>query len=56
VADSSWFKGANIPGKADRFLLYIGGLVNYREKAAEVARNGYEGFVMRKASQPTRTG
>ena len=24
VADSSWFKGANIPGKADRFLLYLG--------------------------------
>jgi hypothetical protein len=56
VADSSWFKGANIPGKADRFLLYIGGLVNYREKAAEVASNGYEGFVMRKASQPTKAG
>ncbi len=56
VADSSWFKGANIPGKADRFLLYLGGLVNYREKAAEVATNGYEGFTMRRASQPTTAG
>jgi cation diffusion facilitator CzcD-associated flavoprotein CzcO len=47
VADTSWFKGANIPGKADKFMLYIGGLVNYRTKTDEVARNGYEGFVLR---------
>jgi hypothetical protein len=56
VADSSWLKGANIPGKADRFLLYLGGLVNDREKAAEVITNGYEGFTMRRASQPTTAG
>ena len=56
VADTAWFRGANIPGKADRILLYFGGLVIYREKAAEVATNGYEGFTMRRASQPTTAG
>jgi cation diffusion facilitator CzcD-associated flavoprotein CzcO len=48
VADSSWFRGANIPGKAERILLYFGGLVVYRAKLEEVVRNGYEGFVLRK--------
>ena len=56
MADTAWFRGANIPGKADRFLLYFGGLVNYREKAAEVTANDYEGFTMRRASQPTTAG
>ena len=46
VADTSWFRGANIPGKADRFMLYFGGLVVYRAKLDEVAGNGYEGFVL----------
>lgn len=48
VADSSWFRGANIPGKPDRILLYFGGLVAYRAKLEEVVGNGYEGFVPRK--------
>jgi cation diffusion facilitator CzcD-associated flavoprotein CzcO len=48
VADTAWFRGANIPGKADRFLLYVGGLVNYRGKLDEVAGNGYDGFVLSK--------
>ena len=47
VADTAWFRGANIPGKADRILLYFGGLVVYRAKLDEVVRNGYEGFVWR---------
>jgi len=51
VAESAWFRGANIPGKADRFLLYIGGLVNYRDKLAEVAAHDYEGFVLRREKQ-----
>jgi hypothetical protein len=44
VADTAWFRGANIPGKADRFMLYVGGLVAYRAKLDEVASNGYDGF------------
>jgi len=40
--------GPNIPGKADRVLLYFGGLVVYRAKLEEVVANGYEGFVLRR--------
>ena len=36
--------GANIPGKSQVFLPYLGGLGPYREKCDEVAANGYEGF------------
>ncbi len=44
VADTAWFRGANVPGKADRILLYFGGLAVYRARLDEVTRNGYEGF------------
>ena len=38
--------GANIDGKARRFLPYLGpeGVGGYRRKCAEVAEKGYEGF------------
>ncbi|MFN0089881.1 MAG: flavin-containing monooxygenase [Acidimicrobiales bacterium] len=49
VADTSWFRGANIPGKADRFMLYTGGLVPYGDRLDAVAEKGYEGFVLRGA-------
>ena len=42
--ESSWFMGANIPGKKREFLLYGGGCVAYRQKCAAVAQQGYEGF------------
>ncbi len=42
----SWFMGANIPGKKRMFLGYGGGLPRYREKCAEVAARGYEGFIL----------
>ena len=42
---SSWYLGANVPGKPRVFMPYIGGLPAYREKCEEVVANGYEGFV-----------
>ncbi len=42
----SWFVGANIPGKKRVFLLYANTAPEYRKKCAEVAANGYEGFVL----------
>ena len=42
----SWFMGANIPGKKRVFLNYFGGIPYFRKKIAEVAANGYEGFVL----------
>ena len=42
----NWFVGANIPGKKRSFLMYTGGSPAYREKCAEVAARGYEGFTL----------
>ena len=46
VAESctSWYLGANIPGKPRIFMPYVGGLGRYRDKCDEVVANGYEGF------------
>jgi cation diffusion facilitator CzcD-associated flavoprotein CzcO len=41
---ATWYMGANIPGKPQVFLPYLGGLEAYRQKCEEVAANGYEGF------------
>jgi cyclohexanone monooxygenase len=44
---SSWYVGANIPGKTRVFMPYIGGVPAYVRKCAEVAANGYLGFALR---------
>ena len=41
---NSWYMGANVPGKPQVFLPYIGGCGLYRERCDEVAANDYEGF------------
>ncbi|MBA3743882.1 NAD(P)/FAD-dependent oxidoreductase [Sporichthya sp.] len=46
TAETAWYIGSNIPGKAKKFLLYIGGLVEYRRRIAEVKENDYQGFVL----------
>ena len=43
---SSWYLGANVPGKKRVFMPYIGGFPPYVEKCDEVAANGYEGFIL----------
>lgn len=40
----SWFNGANIPGKARSFQMYIGGLIEFRRHYQPLAAKGYEGF------------
>ncbi|MBI5089091.1 MAG: NAD(P)/FAD-dependent oxidoreductase [Actinobacteria bacterium] len=45
LADS-WWLGANIPGKPRRFMLYVGGHAAFRERCAEIAQAGYEGFAL----------
>ena len=54
VADStlyplanSWYLGANIPGKPQVFMPYVGGFGPYKKKCDEVVANGYEGFLLR---------
>jgi cation diffusion facilitator CzcD-associated flavoprotein CzcO len=45
LADS-WWMGANIPGKPRVFMAYTGGLNAFRERCDQVARAGYEGFIL----------
>jgi cyclohexanone monooxygenase len=41
---NSWYMGRNIAGKPQVFMPYLGGVGPYRQKCAEIAANGYEGF------------
>jgi cation diffusion facilitator CzcD-associated flavoprotein CzcO len=43
---NSWYLGANIPGKPRMFMPLAGGFPQYAERCAEMARKGYEGFVL----------
>jgi len=43
---SSWYVGANIPGKPRVFMPYIGGLPAYIQACESVVRNDYEGFAV----------
>ncbi len=45
-ACSSWYLGANIPGKERVFMPYVGGFPPYVEKCNKVAERGYEGFTL----------
>jgi cyclohexanone monooxygenase len=42
----SWYMGDNVPGKPRRFLAYAGGFDSYAARCAEVADDGYLGFVL----------
>ena len=42
----SWYMGANIPGKPQVFMPYIGGVDAYRRICDEIVCKGYEGFAM----------
>jgi cation diffusion facilitator CzcD-associated flavoprotein CzcO len=43
-ASSSWYLGANVPGKPRVFMPYAGGLAKYRGICDEVAAGDYRGF------------
>ncbi|MGD9885481.1 MAG: flavin-containing monooxygenase [Reyranella sp.] len=43
---SSWYVGANIPGRPRVFMPYIGGFPVYVQKCNEVMTNGFEGFAI----------
>ena len=45
-AASSWYLGANVPGKPRVFMPYAGGLADYRRRCDEVAAAGYAGFAL----------
>jgi len=43
---SSWYVGANIPGRPRVFMPYIGGFPVYVQKCNAVMNSGYDGFVL----------
>ena len=43
---TSWYVGANIPGKPRVFMPYVAGCGAYRRECEEVAARGYEGFLL----------
>ena len=43
---NSWYLGSNIDGKARVFMPYVGGFGRYRTHCAEIAADGYRGFVI----------
>jgi cation diffusion facilitator CzcD-associated flavoprotein CzcO len=47
MANSSWYLGANVPGKPRVFMPYAGGMASYAKICVRVAENGYEGFALR---------
>ena len=48
---SSWYVGANVPGKPRVFMPYIGGFPAYVQKCSEVVAAGYRGFILSATSQ-----
>src|SRR6202022_341471 len=46
---SSWYVGANIPGRPRVFMPYIGGFPVYVQKCNEVMSSGFDGFVLQGA-------
>jgi cyclohexanone monooxygenase len=51
---SSWYVGANIPGRARVFMPYIGGFPIYVQKCNDVMNNGFDGFILEGAA-PTNS-
>jgi len=46
LANSSWYLGANVPGKPRVFMPYAGGMAHYAKICADVAKENYPGFVL----------
>ncbi|GAB3684994.1 NAD(P)/FAD-dependent oxidoreductase [Salinisphaera aquimarina] len=55
-ANSSWYLGANVPGKPRIFMPYAGGAAHYRQICEAVAANGYDGFVFKARPQARAAG
>ena len=52
---SSWYVGANIPGRPRVFMPYIGGFPIYVQKCNEVMDKGYDGFALNGAKLANTT-
>ncbi|WP_255197634.1 flavin-containing monooxygenase [Halorarius litoreus] len=48
---ASWYRGDNIPGKDQTFLIYPGGINLYNDRIEAVAAENYEGFTLAEAEE-----
>ena len=48
---TSWYVGANVPGKPRVFMPYVGGCGRYRAECDEIAHDGYRGFRLSRAAE-----
>ena len=46
VKADSWYNGTNVPGKARGFVIYVGGVNNYRLEVEDMVADGYRGMVL----------
>ena len=44
---NSWYMGANVPGKPQMFMAYVGGVGTYRQICDSIAAADYEGFTFK---------
>ena len=44
MAENTWFRGTNIPGKAHEYLAYAGSLTKFRERMEAMDDQGYPGI------------
>ena len=49
----SWYMGANVPGKPQVFMPYVGGCGGYRKICDDVAADSYRGFVIGRTTETT---
>ncbi|WP_248304417.1 NAD(P)/FAD-dependent oxidoreductase [Actinomycetospora sp. TBRC 11914] len=54
-AASSWYLGANVPGKPRVFLPFAGGMNHYRQRCDDEAASGYPGFGLRPRGESARS-
>jgi cation diffusion facilitator CzcD-associated flavoprotein CzcO len=48
---NSWYMGANVPGKTQMFMAYVGGVGVYRQVCDSIAAADYEGFKFGEAQE-----
>ncbi len=51
VKARSWYTGANIEGKPQRFTPYVNGFAEYRVMICDIAEHGYRGFALTRSPQ-----
>ncbi len=56
LAKSSWYLGANVPGKPRVFMPYAGGFATYAQQCDDVAAKGYEGFALASREATEKAG